>query len=54
MFKEKYGFINKAGEWVVEPQFNAAEDFYDGLAMVELGTTCCYIDKLGNYIYRGE
>ena len=30
----KYGFINKAGKLIVEPQYTFADQFMDGLAAV--------------------
>jgi hypothetical protein len=29
-----YGFVNKSGEWIINPQFNHVSDFSDGLAAV--------------------
>jgi len=55
----KYGFINKAGQIVIEPQFDSADDFSDGLAPVRIGSLLAlsdvdskvvkwgYIDKAG-------
>ena len=31
---DKMGFINRAGNWVIEPQFDRAEPFADGMALV--------------------
>ena len=37
MAKEKlWGYIDKDGEYVVEPKFNGADNFNEGLAVVKL------------------
>jgi WG containing repeat len=33
----KYGFIKRSGEFLVEPQFDDARSFKNGLAAVEVG-----------------
>ena len=33
----KYGFIDKQGKWVIQPRFDDAERFSDGLAAVRIG-----------------
>ncbi len=43
----RFGFINAAGEVVVEPQYWEAEDFSEGLAAVQMGKLWGYIDKQG-------
>ncbi len=48
----KLGYIDKAGKVVVEPQFDRAENFSEGLAAVRVGGrrgTCGYIDKTGKF-----
>ena len=51
-FKENnlYGFINSKYEIVIKPQFQKANDFKDGIAMVEKNTVCFFIDTKGNYL----
>ena len=46
----KYGFINKHGEFVIAPQFDDAEDFSDGLALVKIGGRYGFIDKQGRMV----
>jgi hypothetical protein len=42
----KYGYIDKQGHFVVNPQFDEAGEFNDGLAAVRIGN-----DKTGKYGY---
>jgi len=34
---ELYGYINNRGQMVIKPQFDTAEKFHDGLALVAQG-----------------
>ncbi len=34
---EQYGYINSQGQMVIKPQFDTAEKFHDGLALVAQG-----------------
>jgi hypothetical protein len=45
------GFINKAGDTVIEPQFgDESQPFFEGLAMVQAATgKCGFIDQHGRY-----
>jgi WG containing repeat len=44
---KKYGFIDRSGKVVVAPQYDVADDFYEGLASVEIGDKWGYIDPSG-------
>lgn len=49
----KFGFINKSGEWAIKPKYDFANNFADGLAIVEPdGAEGKYgvIDKEGNIV----
>jgi bifunctional DNA-binding transcriptional regulator/antitoxin component of YhaV-PrlF toxin-antitoxin module len=46
----KWGYINRAGEFVIAPQFAAAHRFQEGLAGVELDGKISYIDKTGRIV----
>ena len=47
---DKWGFIDKTGKYVVEPQFDKIKDFSEGLASVEVGGKWGFINKTGKYI----
>ncbi len=49
-----YGFINKQGYMVIEPKFDEAEDFSEGLAMVIVEGKNGYIEKSGKYQIRPQ
>ncbi len=46
------GYIDTAGEWVIQPQFDEADSFSEGLAAVrpEEGPGFGYIDKTGAFV----
>lgn len=50
--KEKYGFINRTGNLIVQCKYSEAHNFNDGLALVSIGRYDDYtfIDKKGNEI----
>jgi hypothetical protein len=52
MVDNKVGFINRTGKIVIEPQFNGANDFSEGLAIVGLFDTDKrgFIDKTGKIV----
>ena len=53
-----WGFINRAGEFVIEPIFNQVESFNNGLAEVKIYDnearqwSMGYIDKTGQYVWE--
>ncbi|MDZ8069153.1 MAG: WG repeat-containing protein [Nostoc sp. DedQUE08] len=49
---EKYGYINKTGKVIIQPQFDKAWQFYQGLALVKIGSEFSYgyINKIGQLI----
>ncbi len=56
--KGKYGYRDKAGEFVIQPQFDYAGEFSEGLAVVGLGkfpaTKWGYINRLGNLVIPAQ
>ena len=53
-----WGYIDKNGAWVIEPQFAFANPFADGFARVVLATPdshpSAYIDHSGKVIWQGK
>ena len=47
---EKWGYIDKSGSFVISPQFDSADDFYDGIAIVKQDKKYGYINSKGEYI----
>ncbi|MCL4479776.1 MAG: WG repeat-containing protein, partial [Deltaproteobacteria bacterium] len=48
------GYINKSGKFVINPQFDEAWVFTDGLAMIKLGNKRGFIDKSGKYVINPQ
>ena len=46
----KYGYIDKSGKVVIEPQFDYVRDFSEGLAVVEKDGKWGVIDKNGKVV----
>jgi hypothetical protein len=45
-------FIDKSGKYIIEPQFDLAGDFAEGLAAAEIGKKWGYIDTNGSFAIR--
>jgi len=50
----KWGFIDPAGKWVIDPQFEQAHSFGDGLAPVRVGGRWGYIDRNGKFVVNPQ
>jgi hypothetical protein len=48
--KGLWGYLNKGGEWVINPQFDKAGEFKEGLAAVALDGIHQYINKMGERV----
>ena len=46
----KWGFIDKSGQFVIMPEFDAVGDFSEGLACVVSGDKCGFVDKAGKVV----
>jgi len=46
---DTYTVTDKTGKFVINPQFDNAASFSDGLARVEVGNKWGYIDKTGKF-----
>ena len=54
-FGDKWGYIDKSGKFIINPQFDDACDFSEsGLAGVQLGDKWGYIDKTGKFIINPQ
>lgn len=51
---QKLGYINAKGEWAIEPQFDQAGNFIDGIAGIRIDEKSGFIDTEGNYIAEPE
>src|SRR5581483_5631646 len=51
---DKYGYINRAGEVVVKPSFDRADEFSEGLAYVAVGDRYGYIDEAGKLVIKPQ
>jgi hypothetical protein len=47
----KWGYIDRSGTVVIEPGFDEAAEFLDGLARVKVGGKPGYIDRTGNFVW---
>jgi hypothetical protein len=53
--KGKYGYIDRSGKMVIPPQFEDAEPFSEGLALISFDSNqWSYIDKSGKIVINGE
>lgn len=51
MTKEQlWGYIDRSGEYVVEPKFHDAWNFHEGLAVVKVEWARGYIDREGKFV----
>lgn len=48
----KYGYIDKTGRFVINPQFISAKNFSDGLAMIYENHLHGYIDRTGKMVIK--
>ena len=53
-YNGKYGFIDEKGEFVVTPQYEEADNFYQGLAAVKINGKWGFIDKNGEMVIQPE
>jgi DNA-directed RNA polymerase specialized sigma24 family protein len=51
---ELWGYINRAGEWVIEPKYQDADAFSCGFAPVFDGEAWSYIDETQNVVIKGS
>lgn len=51
---KKIGYVDSSGKWVIEPQFDKARAFSDGLAPVANGKTWGFIDETGKMVIEPQ
>src|SRR6218665_3046176 len=49
-----YGYIDKTGKMAIEPQFDGAGDFQEGLAPIKMGDKWGYINKAGKMVIKPQ
>ncbi len=54
IFPDKYGYIDKTGKWVISAKYTDADDFLDGVAIVQTNKGYGAIDKQGEWIVEPE
>lgn len=52
--KGKYGFVGEDGNWVIEPKFKDAEEFSNGLAIIQLRSKWGVIDSNGDTVIKAN
>ena len=50
----KFGFVNNVGSWIIEPRFNDAKGFSNGLAPIKIKNRWGYINTLGEIVIPCE
>lgn len=50
----KYGYIRKNGKYLFEPQFDDAEQLYNGCAWITKDGKCGYIMEYGKYFFEPQ
>jgi hypothetical protein len=50
----KYGYMDRAGRIIIEPKFDFADYFVDGVALVSINQKVGYINQLGEYIIKPQ
>ena len=50
----KWGYIDKTGKVIIEPKFDEAADFSEGLARVKVGIFYGFIDFSGDFVIKPQ
>lgn len=50
----KWGYIDEAGRIAIQPRFDDAKPFYEGLARVKIGQKWGFIDRTGNLVIPAQ
>lgn len=49
-----WGYIDEQAQWVIQPQYDSADNFCNGLALVEKVGKLMYIDHSGAVIWEEQ
>ena len=52
--QKKYGYINRAGDFVIQPQYHFGGDFSEGFAIVNDGNVYKVLNQTGDVIFQNE
>jgi hypothetical protein len=56
--EKKFGFVDRSGKFVINPQFDDVGTFIGGLAQVSMGhdkeTRIGYINRSGNFVWNPQ
>ena len=47
-----WGYIDEQAQWVIPAQYDSADNFRDGLALVEKDGKLMYIDRSGAVVWE--
>jgi hypothetical protein len=50
----QWGYIDASGQFMIKPQFDAAQDFSEGLAAVQIGEKWGFIDQKGKIVIEPD
>ena len=50
----RWGYMNRAGEWVIPPRFDSAGDFSEGLAPIATSGAAGFVDQAGSPHLHGK
>ena len=49
-----WGYIDKTGKFIIQPQFDSASNFSEGFASVRMNNKWGYIDKTGKFVIQPQ
>lgn len=52
--ERRYGYVNKQGKYIINPQFDSAQSFSEGLAAVSVGDRVGYINTKGEFAIQAQ
>jgi hypothetical protein len=52
--EKKFGIINKAGKWVMQPSYKSMGKPYNGMVTVDVGNKCGYVNTKGQVVIAAQ